>query len=105
MPVPADSAADLTLASVCCLITSLLGLTGTILNSRPILAFYNVLLWPTLVAVLVVGYSAYKKEHHMLDRKLNQLWSQSFDDLDRLRIQNTVSRISLLSLHETDVDR
>lgn len=86
---------DLTLASITCLITALLGLMGTILNSRPILAFYNLLLWPTLVAVLVVGYSSYKTEHHALDRKMNQLWSQAFDDLDRLRIQNTVSLLIL----------
>ena len=73
-----------------CMITALLGLTGTMLNSRPILAFYNLLLWPTLAAILVVGYSSYKKQALNLDRKLNQAWSQFFDDVARLRIQNTV---------------
>ena len=74
-----------------CLITALLGLTGTMLNSRPILAFYNLLLWPTLAVLLLVGYTSYKKQALNLDRKLNQAWSQFFDDNARLRIQNNVS--------------
>lgn len=73
-----------------CLITALLGLTGTMLNSRPILAFYTLLLWPTLAAILIVGYSSYKKQALSLDRKLNQAWSQFFNDAARLRIQNNV---------------
>lgn len=80
----------ITLASVMCIITALLGLTGTMLNSRPILAFYNLLLWPSLAAILVVGYTSYKKQNLNLDRKLNQAWSQFFDDEARLRIQNNV---------------
>jgi hypothetical protein len=73
-----------------CLMTALLGFTGAILNSRAILAFYNLLLWPTLAAILVVGYSSYKKQALNLDRKLNQAWSQFLDDASRLRIQNSV---------------
>jgi hypothetical protein len=74
-----------------CLVTSLLGLTGTMLNSRPILAFYNLLLWPTMIAILVVGYHSYRKQALNLDRKLNQAWSQFLDDAGRLRVQNNVS--------------
>jgi len=70
------------------------GLCGTILNSRPILSLYAFLLWPTLVSLLVVGYSSYKRENLRLDRKLNMAWSRYFDDLDRLRIQNNVSAVS-----------
>jgi hypothetical protein len=81
----------LTLASFLCLLTAVVGLCGTILNSRPILSLYAFLLWPTLVSLLVVGYSSYKRENLRLDRKLNMAWSRYFDDLDRLRIQNNVS--------------
>jgi hypothetical protein len=82
---------DITLAGSMCLVTSLLGLTGTMLNSRPILAFYNLLLWPTMIAILVVGYHSYRKQALNLDRKLNQAWSQFLDDAGRLRVQNNVS--------------
>lgn len=80
-----------------CLVTALVGLVGTMLNSRPILAIYNLLLWPTLAAILVVGYTSYRKQALNLDRKLNQAWSQFFDDAARLRLQNSVSWIVKLS--------
>ena len=80
------------MAGSMCFVTALLGLTGTMLNSRPILAFYNLLLWPTMAAILVVGYISYKKQALNLDRKLNQAWSQFLDDAGRLRVQNNVSR-------------
>ena len=60
------------------------------MNSRPILAFYNLLLWLALCAILVVGYAAYKKQALNLDRKLNEAWSQFFGDGERLRLQNNV---------------
>lgn len=68
----------------------MVGLTGVILNSRAILAFYNLLLWPTLLSMCLVGYPAYKRGHMQLDRKLNQTWSQFLDDEQRLRIQNSL---------------
>lgn len=83
--------ADVTLASGMCVVTALVGLVGTMLNSRPILAIYNLLLWPSLVAIMVVGYTSYRKQALNLDRKLNQAWSQFFDDAARLRLQNSVS--------------
>lgn len=82
---------DITLASSMCLVTALVGLVGTMLNSRPILAIYNLLLWPSLAAVLVIGYTTYRKQALNLDRKLNQAWSQFYDDAARLRLQNSVS--------------
>lgn len=85
-------ASDITLASGMCIVTALVGLVGTMLNSRPILAVYNLLLWPSLAAILVIGYTSYRKQALNLDRKLNQAWSQSFDDAARLRLQNSVSR-------------
>lgn len=80
----------LLLASLLCIFTSLIGLTGLILNSRPILAFYNLLLWPTLLSMCLVGYTSYKRGHFNLDRKLNQVWSQFLGDEERLRVQNSL---------------
>jgi hypothetical protein len=80
----------LTLASLLCLFSSLVGLTGLLLNSRPILAFYAPLLWPCLLSLCLVGYTSYKRGALQLDRKLNQAWSQFVDDQDRLRIQNSL---------------
>ncbi|KAK8866070.1 hypothetical protein IAR55_001221 [Kwoniella newhampshirensis] len=80
----------LTLASLLCIFASLIGLTGVLLNSRPILAFYNLLLWPTLLSMCLVGYTSYKRGALQLDRKLNQAWSQFLDDGERLRVQNSL---------------
>ena len=80
----------LTLASLLCIFASLVGLTGVLLNSRPILAFYNLLLWPCLLSLCLVGYTSYKRGALQLDRKLNQAWSQFLDDEERLRIQNSL---------------
>ena len=44
-----------TLASALLLFTFIVGMTGTILNSRPILAMYALLLWPAFIALLAVG--------------------------------------------------
>jgi len=75
--------AVLTLASPLCIICSLIDLTGVLLNSRPILAFYNMLLWPTLLSLCLVGYTSYKRGALPLDRKLNQAWFQFLDDEKR----------------------
>ncbi|PWN44472.1 hypothetical protein IE81DRAFT_282126, partial [Ceraceosorus guamensis] len=88
--VDADILIFLTLASMLCVLTSVVGISGTILNSRPILSLYAFLLWPTLLSILVVGYASYKRENLRLDRKLNMAWSRYFDDLDRLRLQNNL---------------
>ncbi|GAA5860244.1 hypothetical protein JCM1840_002833 [Sporobolomyces johnsonii] len=67
----------LTLASFVILLTSLLGLSGTLLNSRPLLAIYAVLLWPCLALLLVVGYSSYRRAHLSLPNKVDEMWSRS----------------------------
>lgn len=87
--------AAITLSGVLCIMTAFIGLAGTLLNSRPILAVYVLLLWPALVSILVVGYMAFKKQNLNLDRKLNQAWSQFYDDSDRWRIQTIVRASSL----------
>lgn len=81
---------DVTLASIFCIITSLIGLVGALLDSRPILAAYAILLWPCGFMLLAIGYSSYKKEALSLDLKLNQAWSQFYDDEARLRLQDSL---------------
>ncbi|KAG8904207.1 hypothetical protein FRB99_002110 [Tulasnella sp. 403] len=78
-----------TLAGGTLLLASLFGVSGTLLNSRPILAFYALLLWPSLVSVLVVGYTAYKRRTFNLDGKLSQGWHDMWDTNSQAIIQNT----------------
>ncbi|KDQ06964.1 hypothetical protein BOTBODRAFT_620652 [Botryobasidium botryosum FD-172 SS1] len=80
----------LTNATSILLFTSLLGLIGGLLNSRPILTFYNIFLWPAFISVLTVGYTAYRRHTFSLEGKLNESWSRRWDDLGRLIIQNTL---------------
>lgn len=90
----------ITLASTLLQLTSLVGLSGTLLNSRTILSFYALLLWPSFVSILVVGYTSYKREAFALDRKLNLAWSQWYDDMGRLVIQESVSISLVYSTHD-----
>lgn len=80
----------ITLSACLLLLSALVGLTGTLLNSRPLLAVYALLLWPTLVAMLAVGYVGYKRAAFALDRKLNRAWSQFYTDLGRAVIQDSL---------------
>ncbi|KAH8086022.1 hypothetical protein BXZ70DRAFT_900021 [Cristinia sonorae] len=80
----------ITTCSCILLLTFLVGITGTILNSRPILAIYALLLWPAFAAILAIGYTSYKRSTFALDRKLNLAWSQWYTSLDRLVIQNSL---------------
>lgn len=80
----------ITLASSILLLTFVMGISGTILNSRPILAVYAVLLWPALLSILAIGYTSYKRYAFALDRKLNLAWSQWYTPVGRLIIQNSL---------------
>ncbi|KAF9068586.1 hypothetical protein BDP27DRAFT_1223957 [Rhodocollybia butyracea] len=80
----------ITLGACILMLTGLLGLTGTLLNSRPILATYTLLLWPALISVLAVGYTSYKRYAYSLDHKLNFSWSQYYTPLGRLMIQSSL---------------
>ncbi|KIY48379.1 hypothetical protein FISHEDRAFT_35328 [Fistulina hepatica ATCC 64428] len=79
-----------TLASSMLLLAALLGLTGTLLNSRPILAVYAVLLWPALIATAVIMYVSYRRATFALDRKLSAAWSADLTPLGRLVIQDAL---------------
>ncbi|WVQ97567.1 hypothetical protein IAU59_004681 [Kwoniella sp. CBS 9459] len=80
----------LMLASLLLIFSGFIGITGVLLNSRPILAFYNLLLWPTLLSLCLIGYTSYKRGALQLDRKLNQTWSQFLNDEERLKVQNSL---------------
>ncbi|KAF9263424.1 hypothetical protein L218DRAFT_815225, partial [Marasmius fiardii PR-910] len=80
----------ITLAGSIILLTSLAGLSGTLLSSRPILSIYTLLLWPSLISILVVGYTSYRRYAFNLDHKLNLSWSQYFTPLGRLLVQTSL---------------
>ncbi|TCD65782.1 hypothetical protein EIP91_002221 [Steccherinum ochraceum] len=91
----------ITISSGLLLFTFLIGITGTILNSRPILAIYALLLWPAFASILAIGYTSYKRSTFALDRKLNFAWSQWYTALDRLIIQNALHCCGFYdSMHE-----
>ncbi|KAI0698137.1 hypothetical protein BC835DRAFT_1206749, partial [Cytidiella melzeri] len=91
----------ITLSSAIVLLTFVIGITGTILNSRPILAVYTLLLWPVLISILAIGYTAYKRYAFSLDRKLNLAWSQWYTPTGRFNIQDTLRCCGYSSpLHE-----
>ena len=92
----------ITWAASMLLLTALLGISGTLLNSRPILAVYTVLLWPAFISLLSVGYVAYKRDTLSLDHKLNLSWSRHYNPLGRLRIQDSLHCCGFYStLHAT----
>ncbi|PWN93856.1 hypothetical protein FA10DRAFT_283479 [Acaromyces ingoldii] len=106
MIVDVDLLILLSLACFICLLTSIVGLSGSLLNSRPILALYTFLLWPCLVSKLVVGYISYKRANFRLDRKLNMVWSRYLTNLDRLRIQENLQCCGYYSpLHQATFSR
>ncbi|RXK36507.1 hypothetical protein M231_06228 [Tremella mesenterica] len=77
----------LLVSSILTTLSALIGLTGILLRSRPILSIYALLLWPTLLSLCFVGYTAYKRGNLQLARKLNQSWSQWLSPSDRGRVQ------------------
>ncbi|KAH8114782.1 hypothetical protein DFH11DRAFT_1877594 [Phellopilus nigrolimitatus] len=86
----ADVLILITLSASLLLLAALVGITGTLLNSRPLLAIYAILLWPALVSLLSVGYVSYKRAAFSLDLKLNLAWSQWYTDSGRTAIQDSL---------------
>jgi hypothetical protein len=64
-----------TFSSSLLLLASLVGITGTLLNSRPILAVYVLLLFPSFISFVSVGYTTYKKANFSLDAKVSEAWN------------------------------
>ena len=65
----------ITFSSSLLLLSSLVGVTGTLLNSRPILAVYVLLLFPSFISFVSVGYVTYKKAGFSLDAKASEAWN------------------------------
>jgi hypothetical protein len=65
----------LTFSALLLLLASLVGITGALLNSRPILAVYVLLLFPSFISFVSVGYITYKKANFSLDAKVSEAWN------------------------------
>lgn len=91
----------ITLAASFFLFTSLIGVTGTLLNSRPILAVYTFLLWPAFLSMMAIGYTSYRRSSYSLENKLNLTWSRFFTPSGRRTIQNSLNCCGFYSaMHE-----
>ncbi|GAA5974559.1 hypothetical protein JCM11641_002089 [Rhodosporidiobolus odoratus] len=76
--------------SVLLLPISLLGLSGALLNSRPLLAWHTFLLWPLLAFLLISSYTPYRRFHQNLEGKLDEAWSRAFSPLQRNLVQEVL---------------
>ncbi len=92
MAAVADSkhSAVSTTAAALVVLTSLIGFAGIILNNRPFLAVYTLLLWVCLALIVAPGYMTYKQRTFNLEGKINSQWSRKLGLDGRLRIQNAV---------------
>ncbi|KAJ7162944.1 hypothetical protein C8R46DRAFT_1101959 [Mycena filopes] len=91
----------LTLAGSILVFTALVGLSGVLLNSRPILAVHTLLLWPAFALLATTGYPAYKRADFALDHKLKMAWSQYYTARGRLTVQDALRCCGFYSaLHE-----
>jgi len=80
----------LTFSSSLLLLASLAGMTGTLLNSRPILAVYVLLLFPAFISYVSVGYVTYKKANFSLDAKVSEAWNLWYLPGARLVLQGAL---------------
>ncbi|TFL05060.1 Tetraspanin/Peripherin [Pterulicium gracile] len=79
-----------TLLSSLLLLSSICGLTGTLLSSRFTLSIYTILLFPSFFSLLAVGYTAYKRHTFALPSKLDHAWSAYLTPYGRLLIQSSL---------------
>jgi Tetraspanin family len=80
----------LTFSSLLLLLASLVGIIGTMLNSRPILAVYVLLLLPSFISFVSVGYITYKKANFSLDAKLSEAWNKWYSPSARVVLQGAL---------------
>ena len=66
------------------------GITGTLLNSRPILAVYVLLLFPSFLSFVSVGYLTYKKANFSLDAKVSEAWHRWYSPSARAVLQGAL---------------
>ncbi len=80
----------ITFSSSLLLLASLVGVTGTLLNSRPILAIYVLRLFPSFISFVSVGYVTYKKASFSLDAKASEAWNFWYSAGVRTVLQGTL---------------
>jgi hypothetical protein len=80
----------LTFSASLFLLSSLVGITGTLLNSRPILAVYVLLLFPSFLSFVSVGYLTYKKANFSLDAKVSEAWHRWYSPGARTILQGAL---------------
>jgi hypothetical protein len=80
----------ITFSSSLLLLASLVGVTGTLLNSRPILAVYVLLLFPSFISFVSVGYVTYKKATFSLDAKASEAWNRWYSTGARTVLQGAL---------------
>ncbi|KAH9960152.1 hypothetical protein BC827DRAFT_1133658 [Russula dissimulans] len=80
----------LTFSSFLLLLASLVGITGTLLNSRPILAVYVLLLFPGFLSFISVGYVTFKKANFSLDAKVGEAWNLWYSPSARTVLQGAL---------------
>ncbi|CEP11838.1 hypothetical protein [Parasitella parasitica] len=76
-----------TAAGVICLLTSLIGFAAIILNNRPLLTVYNLLMWLCLGMIAAIGYTAYRKSKWNIEGKLSYQWHYKLDSSGRASLQ------------------
>ncbi|KAH7105080.1 hypothetical protein BKA62DRAFT_613772 [Auriculariales sp. MPI-PUGE-AT-0066] len=77
-----------TIAAALIIITALIGWAGILLNNRPFLAVYNLMMWVAFAALLVPGYYTCRRRLFNLEGKVSKQWSQQLGADGRLRVQN-----------------
>ncbi|KAI0044788.1 hypothetical protein FA95DRAFT_1622805 [Auriscalpium vulgare] len=80
----------LTFSSSLLLLASIAGITGTLLNSRPILAVYVLLLFPSFISFVSIGYLTYKKANFALDGKMSEAWNAWYSPGARTVLQGAL---------------
>ncbi|KAI0036272.1 hypothetical protein K488DRAFT_41460 [Vararia minispora EC-137] len=80
----------LTFSSSLLLLASVFGFAGTLLNSRPILAVYVLLLIPAATSLVSVGYVSYHKSIYSLDGKLSEAWNDFYTPAQRALLQGAL---------------
>ncbi|KAF9533289.1 hypothetical protein CPB83DRAFT_890385 [Crepidotus variabilis] len=80
----------ITLSACFLVFTAMTGISGTFLDSRPILAVYTLLMLPNLILILAVGYISYKRVTFNLDSKLNLAWLRLYSVPGKQAIQDTL---------------
>jgi len=73
-----------------CVIVSIIGWAGILLNNRSFLSIYTFLLWIAFIFIVAPGYLAYKKRTFNLSGKMNQLWSTGLSLSDRQAVQRSL---------------